>query len=657
MRFAAATKRLFHETHNSVERGIIMQHLAAASRELFKRTPDETFSSVAALSNHCQTQRANSAVHWLSPERLHAQAIDTRALVLAEGEDLSLPMNDWSFGQLCRLANVEKRTINRLTADTASRVFSETLPRGNKPLQVFTVDDQVRSIHGGSYRLVEGAEPSGFVAQKTSLSLGGLSGLEVAVIKEVESVYDKSYEVVTFEDGYCVYCSGSVIPKSNKKHKNSIEPNNKTFSSLLLSYPLVDISEGKIDVSDCKNKTCDKNNTEHAFEEVNKIPHKGMMVYFLQDFPWTAELLEHRSSIMLIVHKLHERRFVNYDGVVYEADDYIPLNREYMRTLDPNHVAARDALLREKILEPDGYYIIGEKSYSYRLRDHDLRNSERTKQPLNNKTISKRLRRDRQPTSRTHRWLISQLQKLAVSDIDDEFLQSVAAISQRERGGSIDKKIKSYKTLIGLIIDGSHRLEPDDQGRCYTLITNMKRELRSVLRVEGQPLQQIDIKNSQLTFLAVQMKQDGVIDDAYFEACEQGILYESIADATKSTRKKIKSAITQYALFSENDDKCQTSRPMRAFKRLYPTAWKYLYDQKDRNEGGSHLAKKLQHAEAVLMIDKVCGRLRRQGDIEFTTPIHDSLLFLPQDAERVEEALRIEFNKIGINPRLEIEDV
>jgi hypothetical protein len=135
-----------------------MQHLAAASRELFKRTPDETYPSVAALSNHCETQRANSAVHWLSPERLHAQAIDTRALVLAEGEDLSLPMNDWSFGQLCRLANVEKRTINRLTADTASRVFSETLPRGNKPLQVYTVDGQVKSIHGGSYTRLHDAE-------------------------------------------------------------------------------------------------------------------------------------------------------------------------------------------------------------------------------------------------------------------------------------------------------------------------------------------------------------------------------------------------------------------------------------------------------------------------------------------------------------------
>ncbi len=135
-----------------------MQHLTTACHELFKRTPDETFPSVAALSDHCQSQREDSAVYWHSPGHFSAKSLDTRTLVLAEGEDLSLPMNDWSFGQLCRLAGVEKRTINRLTANTASQVFQETLPSGNKPLQVYTIDEQVRSIHGSSYTRLHNAE-------------------------------------------------------------------------------------------------------------------------------------------------------------------------------------------------------------------------------------------------------------------------------------------------------------------------------------------------------------------------------------------------------------------------------------------------------------------------------------------------------------------
>jgi hypothetical protein len=97
-------------------------------------------------------------VYWYPPDRLRTVAADTRHLVLSEAEDVSFEMNDWSFGQLCRLASVEKRTINRLTADTASRVFGETLPRGAKPLQVYSIDDRVRSIHGASYTRLHNAE-------------------------------------------------------------------------------------------------------------------------------------------------------------------------------------------------------------------------------------------------------------------------------------------------------------------------------------------------------------------------------------------------------------------------------------------------------------------------------------------------------------------
>jgi hypothetical protein len=41
--------------------------------------------------------------------------------------------------------------VNRLSPDTAANVFRETLPRGNKPLQLFTQGEQLRSIHAASY--------------------------------------------------------------------------------------------------------------------------------------------------------------------------------------------------------------------------------------------------------------------------------------------------------------------------------------------------------------------------------------------------------------------------------------------------------------------------------------------------------------------------
>ena len=72
-------------------------------------------------------------------------------LLLWAGSDGAFLLNDWSFGQVCRLAGVGRETVNRLSPETASRVFAETLPQGTKPVQLFTQGENLRSIHGTSY--------------------------------------------------------------------------------------------------------------------------------------------------------------------------------------------------------------------------------------------------------------------------------------------------------------------------------------------------------------------------------------------------------------------------------------------------------------------------------------------------------------------------
>lgn len=127
-----------------------MQNLTRASRELFRRTPDECFESLGALANHCQLQKEKSLDRWHPPQAFSLQP-GGDGLRLQLGNDGAFTMNDWSFGQLAKLAGVSKETVNRLSPATASQVFAETLPRGSKPLQVFTDEEGVRSIHGTSY--------------------------------------------------------------------------------------------------------------------------------------------------------------------------------------------------------------------------------------------------------------------------------------------------------------------------------------------------------------------------------------------------------------------------------------------------------------------------------------------------------------------------
>jgi hypothetical protein len=123
--------------------------LTDASRQLFNRAPDERFTSLPALWEHCHKEKESSQDRWAIPEQVHAMPHDGRLQLSIDVEPFT--MNDWSFGQLCKLAEVSKETINRLSPDTAGKVFAETLPRQGKPLQILTRGQIVRAVHSASY--------------------------------------------------------------------------------------------------------------------------------------------------------------------------------------------------------------------------------------------------------------------------------------------------------------------------------------------------------------------------------------------------------------------------------------------------------------------------------------------------------------------------
>ncbi|MFO0979077.1 MAG: hypothetical protein U0996_21890 [Planctomycetaceae bacterium] len=128
-----------------------MSNLVRASRELFSRTPDETFDTFDQLYQYCSTLQEHSSDRWEPPQSVTPAILDSGQLGLTIGSYGQFAMNDWSFGQLCGLSRVDKQTINRLQTQTALQAFRDTMPHGRKPLQVLITDDRVRSVHGVSY--------------------------------------------------------------------------------------------------------------------------------------------------------------------------------------------------------------------------------------------------------------------------------------------------------------------------------------------------------------------------------------------------------------------------------------------------------------------------------------------------------------------------
>lgn len=126
-----------------------MQNLTRAHDELFRRHPDERFASLSDLWDHCQRMKQWSGVQWLAPSEFAVEPRQGGLCLNLQGESMS--MTDWSFSQLCSLAQVSKDTVNRLSPETATSVFVETWPRGSKPFQVLSVENMVQSVHRASY--------------------------------------------------------------------------------------------------------------------------------------------------------------------------------------------------------------------------------------------------------------------------------------------------------------------------------------------------------------------------------------------------------------------------------------------------------------------------------------------------------------------------
>jgi hypothetical protein len=134
-----------------------MATLTAANRELYRRGPDENFGSLSELHDHCRQERQYSTDLWQMPHTLQPHVHEGELLVpLEKGGHAAL--TDWSFSQLCRLSGISKETINRVQPETARLAFRDTLPQSDKPVQLLTTGQSIRSLHGLSYTRLWNAE-------------------------------------------------------------------------------------------------------------------------------------------------------------------------------------------------------------------------------------------------------------------------------------------------------------------------------------------------------------------------------------------------------------------------------------------------------------------------------------------------------------------
>jgi len=220
---------------------------------------------------------------------------------------------------------------------------------------------------------------------------------------------------------------------------------------------------------------------------------------------------------------------------------------------------------------------------------------------------------------------------------------------------------------------GSDEFEPEtiQCQRVFSSVTSLKREVRPFLRVNGNPLVEVDIHASQPLFATTLFRDDDEkkrwID--LYPTDGHGDFYENFADAAqaKLERETVKGHLVKECFNALDAYSKDGIRLKERFIDLFP----HLNNQIDKMKFAEEYRKGLwpshavyngmfgllmQNLEAHIVITNICEEIRREHCI-FVTPIHDALLVEPEYQQLVERLLKKHIQRqIGVTPKLSVKN-
>lgn len=227
-------------------------------------------------------------------------------------------------------------------------------------------------------------------------------------------------------------------------------------------------------------------------------------------------------------------------------------------------------------------------------------------------------------------------------DIINEFtIEGIKSISDDfDVENLLKKEIRNLNKLrvINSQSVNNYVLIDDFSERLHTQITNLSKNYRKYLELDGERLVELDITNSQ-----PQIGSLIIGDDQFTQDCIDGIIYEKFIDE-KYNREKVKKSIYFILFGGQQKVGYGDVEFLNKFKGLYPQAWINLCEiNKDDYKS---LVRELQKKESDLMIKNVQVRLF-ENNIKAIT-IHDSIMVKPSDLKLTKEILEEEILKMGL---------
>jgi hypothetical protein len=207
-------------------------------------------------------------------------------------------------------------------------------------------------------------------------------------------------------------------------------------------------------------------------------------------------------------------------------------------------------------------------------------------------------------------------------------------------------KYQSYwKNMLSVesIDNGSLFYIEDDYGRLHTNFTVLKKVIRSkYLKIEGEEVEELDIKNSQPIFFAKFMKDCGLDKDEkykeeyfkYLNLVQNGRIYEEFMAKTGLTRSECKPLIFK-VFFGKNKIDKKNKNENAIFKSMFPNLFDWITWVKSYQNDYKALVKELQLRESKLIFGNICYKIKKDVPSARLFTVHDSIFFPKKHEDKI----------------------
>lgn len=377
---------------------------------------------------------------------------------------------------------------------------------------------------------------------------------------------------------------------------------------------------------------------------------------------------------------------------VRKDEEATPLKVAYIKKLVPQGDKYLNALIDLGIIERTGYYTPGQVAYRYNFtRDYD---SKYVSSLLTNARLIRRIEGVfadmRKDAARSVRGRSEQVRFLKQLTIAPEFMTFI-----NENYTSDDDAYNRVLASATRIMNGDIFYTIDStSGRFHSNATNCPKGFRPYLRVNGEPLINIDVKNCQpylstiiltdplkastfaekpafamvLQSLKVSHQQDVknyislVINGTFYEY----LMSEFASEGLHLDRSETKRQVLRILFARNRNPKDVTNRRAReVFKLRFPTVHRIFSKVRGNERGDKFTSFKrfailLQRMESYIMLDVVLKRIYRELPDVVAITIHDSIMtgVMTNNVEAVKTILIEEMtNFVGFRPNVNLEGV